>query len=391
MPHTRSVAETLRLVDTAVPRAIEFRHQFHANPELSNTCPLTARAVAARLVELGLEPRTGVGGDGVTVDIEGAAPGPCLAMRADMDALPMLEQTGLPYASRVNGAMHACGHDGHTAILLGVAEVLAASRRMLAGSVRLVFQPAEETIIGAPAMCADGVMDGVDSIIALHGWPGLPLGKLGIWPGPQFAAVATFEIEISGTGAHAAMPHLGVDPIVAGAQLVLALQSIASREVSPIDPFVLTVSQFHAGTAYNIIPPTATIRGTVRAYDAAVRQRMGDRLTAIADGVCAAYRATCEVTYSESMVPLVNDASVAALVAGACTEALGADAVVTSGQPTMGGEDFADYLRYAPGIMARLGLGDVPPVHSPFYDFVDAAIHPGISMFCLAALRILAP
>lgn len=391
MPSTPEVTEILRLVEVATPRAIEMRHHFHANPELSDKCPMTASAVASRLREIGLKPRTGVGGDGVTADIICGSPGPCLAMRADMDALPITEQTGLPYQSSIDGVMHACGHDGHTAILLGAAEVLAAARGSLAGSVRLIFQPAEETVIGAPAMCADGVMDGVDAIIALHGWPTQQLGTLGIWGGPQFAAVAIFDIEVRGVGTHAAMPHMGADPIVAGSQLVLALQSVASREVSPVDPFVLTVSQFHAGTAYNIIPTSATIRGTVRAYSSSVRDGMGARIQAIADGVCTAYRATADVTYSEGMVPLFNDAGVAAMAASACADALGPDAVVTSGEPVMGGEDFADYLRYAPGIMVRLGLGDVGPVHSPFFDFADAAVGRGISMFCLTALRYLSP
>lgn len=365
------------------------RRHLHAHPEVSECEEQTAAFVAERLREAGLEPRTGVGGHGVVADIEGAEPGRTLAIRADMDALPIEETSGLPYASKNPGVMHACGHDGHTTILLGTAEALFRARASLKGRIRLIFQPAEETVDGASRMCEEGVMDGVDAIVALHGWPGLSIGRIGVRDGPMMASADTFDIDIEGRQAHAAYPHLSADPILIGSEIVQALQTLISREMPPQEPAVLSVTRFHAGTAYNIIPGTAHLAGTVRTLSNELRETVQARIERVARGVCAAHGADCRVTYRRGSPVVMNDMAINDLIRQTAAETLGVGSVDELSHASMGAEDFAFYLKHAPGAMFRLGLGGVTPLHTPTFDFADAAIPVGVRLFALIAKRYL--
>ena len=383
------------VIAQVTPDAITTRHHLHQNPELSHQEQATSELVAARLRALGLdEVRTNVGGYGVVGLLRGGANiagnGSTIALRADMDALPILEQADLPYKSCKPGVMHACGHDGHTATLLGTAATLVQLRDQIPGRVQFVFQPAEETVGGATEMCAEGVMDGIDAIVALHGWPGMAVGQIGVRPGPMMASADTFDITIKGRGAHAAMPHIGIDPIVTGAQIIMALQTLASREVSPVEPVVVTVGQFHAGTAYNIIPGTAEIKGTVRCLSRELRQEMKERVERIVAGICQAMRAEYTFGYRFGTPVTINDVGINALVSEVGGEVLGRENVVLLEAPSMGAEDFAVYLEHAPGAMFRLGVGEnVTPLHTPTYDFADEAVPVGIRLFTNIVLRYL--
>lgn len=386
----------------AAETAVRLRHDLHRHPENAFREERTAGAVAERLRAFGLDVREGIAGTGVVGLVRGARPGMppniggvgghTVALRADMDALPILEQTDVPYRSETPGVMHACGHDGHTAILAGAAAVLAALRDEMAGSVKLIFQPAEEPVAGAKALCEAGVLHDpeVSAIVALHGWPGLPLGAIDASAGPAMASSDTFDIVVTGRGGHGAMPHLAVDPVVAAAQVVTALQSIRSREISPVCPVVVSVTSVQAGEAYNVIPEEVRLKGTVRALDPEVRAEMPGRIRRIAEGVCAAYGAAATVEYRECCPVTVNDAGVCALIREAAEPMLGAGNVRSEGEPTMGAEDFSCYVREVPGALFRLGLGDVAPVHNPRFDFPDAAIPVGIELMARIALRMLA-
>jgi amidohydrolase len=376
-------------IASLAPELAVTRHHLHQNPELSEDETETSEFVTARLRALGLEPRTGIGGHGVVVEIDGGRPGRRLAIRADMDALPITEENDVPYRSRNTGVMHACGHDGHTTTLLGTAKILLERRNELAGSVRLIFQPAEETVGGARRMCKQGVMEGVDAIVALHGWPQIVLGKVGVRKGPMMASADTFDIVIHGRSGHAAYPHATIDPIVIGAEIVTALQTIASREIDPNDPVVVSITRFEAGTAYNVIPGTATLRGTYRTLASASRQSMPDRIRRIATGICNAHGATCDLHFREGTPPVVNDSDVIDLIERIATESLGAENVVQVPHSSMGAEDFAEYLSHAPGAMFRLGLGPSSPIHTPTFNFDDRALPIGVELFTRIALEYL--
>lgn len=378
-----------------LPDIVSTRHHLHQHPELSDQEEQTGALVAERLRSLGLdEVRSGVGGHGVIGTLEGRAPGweegPIFALRADMDALPIQEMRETEYKSCKPGVMHACGHDGHTSTLLGTAAVLARMRDQVRGRVRFVFQPAEETVGGAVRMCAAGALDGVEAIVALHGWPGMKVGQIGVRSGPMMASSDTFDLTIRGRGAHAAQPHNSVDPIVVGAQIVLAFQTLASREISPTDSIVVTVAQFHAGTAHNIIPGVAELKGTVRCLTQAHRDSMPERLERIAAGICAAFRAEYDFQYRYGTPVTVNDADINALVEEVGREVLGESNVVPLEAPSMGAEDFAYYVNQVPGAMFRLGVGEtMTPLHTPTYNFADEALPHGIELFTRAALRYL--
>jgi len=393
MPDTDSlntaVAATIQRI---LPEVIETRHHLHRNPELSGAEAQTAALVAERLGGWGVEDvRTGLAGHGVTGILRGpqgmGKDGPMFALRADMDALPVQEASGLPYQSCHTGVMHACGHDGHTATLLGAAQALAALREWLPSPVKFIFQPAEETTGGADAMIAAGALEGVESIVALHGWPNLEIGQIGYRSGPMMASADRFDLTVRGKGGHAAYSHTTVDPVVVGAQIVGAFQTLASREVSPLDSVVVSVTQFHAGTAYNVIPGTAHLKGTVRCLSNSLRDSMPGRMERIAAGLCAAFRAEYDFTYDPGPPVVVNDPLVTARVEAVGRELLGPQNVVFLETPSMGGEDFAYYLREVPGAMFRLGVGtEVTALHTPTYNFADGALAHGIALFTHLAL-----
>lgn len=379
------------VIQRILPEVIETRHHLHRNPELSGAEAQTAALVAERLRGWGVEDvRTGLAGNGVTGILRGPhgmGDGPMFALRADMDALPIQETSGLPYQSCHAGVMHACGHDGHTATLLGAAQALSHLREYLPGPVKFLFQPAEETTGGADAMVEAGALEGVESIVALHGWPNLEIGQIGYRAGPMMASADRFDLTVRGKGGHAAYSHTTVDPVVVGAQIVSAFQTLASREVSPLDSVVVSVTQFHAGTAYNVIPGVAELKGTVRCLSNALRDAMPEKMERIAAGICAAFRAEYDFTYDPGPPVVVNDSAVTARIEAVGRALLGPDNVAFLETPSMGGEDFAYYLRAVPGAMFRLGVGtDVTALHTPTYDFADGALAHGVGMFTHLAL-----
>ncbi len=379
-------------VNEVLPHAIKMRHHLHRHPELSFHEEQTAKFIAMKLEELGVDSlQTSIGGNGILATITGLqGTGPTLALRADMDALPIQEEGESEYRSERDGVMHACGHDGHSAVLLGTAQTLCRLRANFAGTVRLIFQPAEEVAAGARAIVDSGGMKDVDAIFALHGWPGMDVGKIGIRPGAMMASADTFDITIDGRGAHAAMPHLSVDPIVAGAQVVTALQTIVSRETSPVDSVVVSVTQFHAGSAHNIIPGRAELKGTVRCLTSELRQIMPERVERVVAGVCGALNAEYKLNYRFGTPVTINDERMVNLVREVGAACLGEENVVQLEWPSLGAEDFAVYLGHAPGAMFRLGTGAAkPPLHTPTYDFGDEPLKPGIEMFTHLALRFL--
>jgi amidohydrolase len=379
-------------IQRVLPDIIALRHDLHTHPELSSQEERTARVVSEWLTTHGIPHETGVGGThGVVAVIEGGAgKGKTIALRGDMDALPIQEENdAVTYKSQVPGVMHACGHDGHTANLMGAALVLNEMRAGLPGRVKLIFQPAEETVRGADALVEAGVVDDVDAIIMLHGWPHLAPGQIGVRNGPAMASADGFTLTIRGKGGHGAYPHDTIDPILVGAQLVTALQTIVSREVSPVAPAVVSVTTFHAGTAMNVIPAAAELSGTVRALDPDLRKTMPERLERVIAGICQALRAEYDFKYHFGTPVTVNDVGVSDLIRAVGRDLLGSANVIELPEPTMGAEDFAYYLEKVPGAMFRLGTGCPYLLHTPKYDFGDAPLETGILMMTELARRYL--
>jgi len=365
------------------------RRGFHQNPELSYGETETSRRIAEVLRELGVEVRTGVGGTGIVARIETGQPGPVVAFRADMDALPLQEASDVPYRSTVRGVMHACGHDAHITIGLGVARTLVEAEwsRVGKGRVLFIFQPAEEGGAGALAMLQTGVFDSepIEAIFAGHMHPELPTGHIGIAPGISNAASDSLAIRLTGKGGHGAQPHRCVDPIVAGAALVTQLQSLVSRSVSPIDSAVLTVGQFHAGTASNIIPQTAMLHGTLRTLRTEVREVMIERLHQMLKGLEAAYGVTADLEVAKGYPLLENDSKVADYVQKVASQYLGPERVHME-LPRMGAEDFAYFLQRFPGVLVRLGchapeVGFQYGLHSPYFDIDERVLDAGVGLF----------
>lgn len=367
------------------------RHDLHQHPELGFEEHRTAGLVAATLSDLGIETRTGVGGTGVVGLLRGSSPGKTVALRADMDALCIQEESDLPYRSQHDGRMHACGHDGHMAILLGAARVLAGLRDRIPGNVKLIFQPGEEGHTGARAMVQAGVLEGpsVDGIFALHSWPNFGVGKIGVRSGPTMASADRFELTVEGKGGHGAMPHAAVDPVVAASHIVIALQNIVSREIPPDEPVILSIGQIHGGTAHNIIPQRVTLVGTVRCLGEHIRKEIPKSIERIAQHTAQGLRASARLEYSFDYPVTVNDPKMAALVARVAEEALGRGSAVTLPRPIMGSEDFSYYLQKVPGAFFFLGMGSGASVHNPRFDFNDEALPTGIEIMCQVALAFL--
>ncbi|HET9015239.1 MAG TPA: M20 family metallopeptidase [Thermomicrobiaceae bacterium] len=399
----------------------ETRRYLHMHPELSLEEANTARLVAGHLRELGIEHRPGVGGDGrslfmsaAALEAAGIVPGPTtggngvvallhgrgqgrtVLIRADMDALPIDEQNQTDYRSTRSGVMHACGHDVHTTILLGVAEILAGMRDQFDGTVKLMFQPAEEGPGGAVAMIHDRVLDDppVDAALALHVAADYRAGQIGVGAGAAYAAADTVKIVVKGVGGHAARPHAAVDATLVGAQILVALQTIVSREIDPQDTAVITFGTLHAGTANNVIPDTAILQGTVRTYTPEVRDHIERRIAEVASGVARSMRAEATTTYLRGYPSMRNDPALTELVRGAAREVLGPDNVFDR-EPSMAGEDLAFIAQQVPTCMFSLGVADpargiIYPPHHPQFDADEDALAVGVRVMVAAALRYLA-
>jgi amidohydrolase len=377
------------------------RRDFHIHPELGFREIRTGGIVAKELEVLGIEVTKGVGKTGVVGLLEGAKPGPILLLRFDMDALPITEDTGAEYASQNAGVMHACGHDGHTAIGLTVAKILHAHREELAGTIKFCFQPSEEgnngeDVGGAEMMMRDGVLDApkVDMSLSLHLWNEKPLGWLGIAGGPVMAGAEIFTIKITGKGGHGAIPQQTVDPVVAAAQIINALQSIVSRNVAPLETAVVSVTTVNAGTAFNVIPQTAELTGTIRTFDISVRQRVVERFEQIARGVGEAMGCHVDVDVKRMTPALINEESIALKVQDAARRVLSTSDLDTSGYITMGAEDMAFMQEKVPGCYFFVGSNDAARHldyghHHPKFDFNEEALVRASALMASAAMDVL--
>lgn len=374
------------LAPEIVRQCVDIRRRLHGAPELSGQEWKTRDLVVAELKAAGFSPRVFPDSAAVTAfwpAQAGRAGGRCVALRADMDALPLAEASGLPWASRHEGAMHACGHDGHTGILLGVAKHLAASGAPLPVDVLFLFQPAEESGNGARKMIEDGVFADrrVEAVFGLHGWPDLPLGKVGVHGGAVMASVDNFEVAVIGRGGHGAQPHHACDPIHGAAQIIVAMQSLVSRGVDPLASAVLTVGQIQGGQTYNVIPGTCSLKGTLRAHDEALRAVLKARLESLCRGIAGSHGLEARLSWVEGCPATINHPGMAALARDAAERALGPGSWIEP-KPSMAGEDFSFFLEKTPGAYLWLGLGDGQgPLHNPRFDFNDEAMEKGIRLF----------
>jgi len=370
-----------------------WRRQIHAHPELLYDVHRTAALVADKLKSFGCDDVVaGIGRTGVVGVIRGRKAGAkVIGLRADMDALPIEEATGLPYKSTVPGKMHACGHDGHTAMLLGAAKYLAETRNF-AGTAVVIFQPAEEGGAGAQAMVRDGLISrfGIGEVFGMHNYPGLPLGEFAIRAGAMMAAADHITINLEGVGGHAARPHLAVDTVLVGAQIVNQLQSIVARNVDPLQAAVVSICMFQAGHADNVIPQHARLRGTARSLSPEIRDLLQKRVREVVEGTARLYGAKAELTYSIGYPVMVNEERQTALAAAVAGEIAGADKVDTDCPPVMGAEDFAFMLQERPGALIFVGNGASAGLHHPAYDFNDEAIPIGTSYWVRLAETALA-
>lgn len=386
------MADFRRDAEALADQLVAWRRDLHQHPELGFQEVRTSGIVARHLADLGIEVQTGVGQTGVVGILEGNEDGPTVLLRFDMDALPIQEVSDTTYCSLQPNVMHACGHDGHTAIGLGVASLLSQHRAQLRGRVKLVFQPAEEGLGGALAMVRDGVLHhpGPDVAFALHLWNPFPLGRVVVQEGPLLAAADEFELTITGRGSHGAMPHEGIDAIVVAAQVISALQTVVSRSVDPVQTAVLTVGTIHGGQAFNIVADQVVMRGTVRTFDRQVRQQVLDRAHAVAHGVGQALGAS--VSWAACGSPtsaVVNAPAAAAIMRAAAAEVLG-NAQIDRITPLMIAEDVSEFLNRVPGCFVLLGAGPHPhPHHNASFDFDERALPIGVALLCDAAARAL--
>ncbi len=381
-------------IEGILPGLVALRHELHAHPEIRFEEHWTSDRIARFLDDIGVPYTRGhAKGTGIVATLEGGQSGKTVALRADMDALEIHEQTGVPYASTIAGRMHACGHDGHMTCLCGAIQTLAEHRERLEGSVKFIFQPAEELAAGGRFIVEEGVLDGVDGVFALHAWPTLPVGGVGLRPGWMMATADSFHITVEGRGCHGADPAAGVDPITVAAYITTALQTIVSREIDPADTGVVTVGKIAAGEATNVIPEEALIEGTLRAMEPDLFERIAESIERIAVHTASAFRASAHVRFGGARYPsLYNDEAATAFVHETAVDLFGSDRVVTLPKPCMAAEDFAFYLQRVPGAFICLGNnGDPskphPPLHSPHFNFNDDAIPTAVELFATLALR----
>jgi hippurate hydrolase len=357
---------------------VAWRHRIHGSPELGFQEHETARFVADQLRSFGLEVHEGIGGTGVVGVLRSGSGARAIGLRAELDALPVVERTGLAYASKNAGVMHACGHDGHSAMLLGAARLLSQSPAF-DGTVYFVFQPAEENLGGSMRMIEDGVFRRfpVEAMYAVHNWPGVPFGTIATRAGAQMAAVDNFELKLFGTGAHVAMPHLGDDPILAAGAFIGAVQRIVSRAVDPLTPLVVSLTQVHGGNVGNIVPGEVWLQGTCRYFEATLSDTCEKLLGEIAAGIASGYGVSSKLDYRRGYPPVINTAEAVALAAAAATAVVGRENVSTEFSPSLGCEDFAFMIRAASGCYAWIGVGEVGPgegLHGDHYVFNDGIV-----------------
>jgi len=383
--HNHIAELTKKILD----RVTLIRHDIHKHPEIRFQVTRTAGAVESFLDELGIRHKrcaeTGI------IAVIGNGEGHVIGLRSDLDALPIPDMTGQPYASVHKGKSHACGHDGHIAILLGTAWVLKQFENELRGTVKLIWQPAEEGGAGAKKMVDDGVLDAPtpEAIFGLHGWPSLPVGKAGYRFGPAMASTDDFEIIVRGKGTHGAMPHAGVDPIVIAGRIVEGLQLVRSRMINPLIPMVVTVGTIHGGTAVNIIPDEVTMSGTIRTINREIRKEIPGLMERMVAETARASGGDAEFRLTPGYPPVINDDRCTAFARDTISEILGVNNTVEITEPVMGGEDFSFYLEKIPGTFLRLGVGDRPPLHNSSFDFNDDAIPFGIRIMAGLAVKFL--
>lgn len=386
------------IVERHTQRVLDLRCQIHRNPELSNNERNTAALVASLLSQAGLEVISGVGGNGVLALLRGKIEGPCVALRADMDALPMEEKTGHPCASAVKGVMHACGHDVHTAMLLGAAFVLSEARNELAGTVKFIFQPAEEAnpTGGAPGMISDGVLDNprVDAIYGMHVWPSLKTGIVGTCEGPIMGASDRLFLTVRGKGAHGSEPENGVDAIAIAAQIITALQTVVSRKVSPLEAAVVSIGTIRGGNRYNVIADEVNLEGTVRTINSEIQEKIPLWIEDIANCVARGMGGECEIEYVKGYPPLINNPETTKKAFSALEKTIGKENIVKVQKPALGGEDFAFFSREVPAQFLWLGCRpegvekeDMPPLHNNRFLPDENAIPIGIEVLVACALE----
>jgi amidohydrolase len=369
-----------------LPQLIHIRRELHSYPELSMEEYETTRKIRAYLEEQGIRTIPIDLPVGVLAEIEGSGPGPTIALRADLDALPVKEETGLPFASTIDGRMHACGHDFHTAAVLGAAILLQRNSERFHGRVRLIFQPAEEKGTGAMEMIKAGALDGVQAIFGMHNKPELPVGTIGLSPGALMASVDGFGLKVTGKGGHAAIPERAIDPIVAASAIVGSLQTAVSRSISPFDRAVVSVCSFRSGSTWNVIPDDAILEGTIRTFNPTIRERLPQLIERISNGIASAYGAVAELRWHTGIPGVHNDPVMVQRVRQAA-EAL--QLTIVEATPSTGGEDFAYYQTKVPGCFIWMGTSGTEEWHHPMFTLNEEALAPAASLFALTAIHAL--
>lgn len=391
---TLSVAALLESAAALAPQVVAWRRHLHRHPEVAFEEVATSQYIVDTLSALPGLAITRPTATSVVAELRGAHPGPTIAVRADIDALPIVEANEIDYRSTRDGAMHACGHDGHTAIVLGLATLLAPHAHHLPGNVRFIFQHAEEMAPGgAEELVQQGVMDGVAQVIGLHLWAPMPVGRIGLLSGPAMAAPDQFQCTIVGKGGHAAIPHECVDPIAIGAQIITALQQVVTRTVDPLDPVVLSVTQFVAGTTFNVIPNSAYFAGTVRTFEPALRTSVPRQMERVIRGIAEAFGATVDFTYEHGYRPVVNDPALTDRLRTVVQRTFAPDTLIDI-RPTMGGEDFSAYQQRSPGVFAFVGAGNsdagiIYPHHHPRFQIDERSLELGLRYLTAATLDLL--